>query len=54
MEDIKLFYKRLLNFGSAWSVTSVILAYGYRNINNLRTAILFFNGNLDLNIKMTY
>src|SRR5580700_11387114 len=25
MEDIKLFYKRLLNFGSAWSVTSVIL-----------------------------
>jgi len=30
------------------------VAYGYRNINNLRTAILFFNGNLDLNIKMTY
>ena len=25
MEDIKLFYKRLLNFGTAWSVTSVIL-----------------------------
>jgi transposase len=29
-------------------------AYGYRNINHLRTAILFFNGKLDMNIKITY
>ena len=29
-------------------------AYGYRNIANLRTAILFFNGNLDLHAKITY
>ena len=30
------------------------VAYGYRNIANLRTAILFFNGKLDLHVKITY
>ena len=30
------------------------VAYGYRNSNNFRTAILFFNGKLDLYIKTTY
>ena len=30
------------------------IAYGYRNATNLRTAILFFNGQLNMNIKLTY
>ena len=30
------------------------VAYGYRNIQNLRTAILFFNGQLDLHIKLSH
>ena len=29
-------------------------AYGYRNVQNLRTAILFFNGQLDLHIKFSH
>jgi transposase len=29
-------------------------AYGYRNVQNLRTAILFFNGQLDLHIKLSH
>ena len=30
------------------------VAYGYRNVQNLRTAILFFNGQLDLHIKLSH
>jgi transposase len=30
------------------------VAHGYRNFTNLRTAILFFNGKLNLHAKITY